>query len=85
MLSQKPKEKQKQKLLRKASQNSLPVKAILEINKPSTSSHTDTQSPDLQNDLQISPEVIQPEKTSNYDHPDTVPDGDNREYIKNQE
>ena len=51
MPSQKRKEKQKQKLLQKASQNCVSIKAIFERNEPSTSSHTDTHSPSLQNDL----------------------------------
>ena len=33
--------------LRRASENFLPIKTIFERNEPSTSSHTDTQSPDL--------------------------------------
>ena len=54
MPSQKRKEKQKQKLLQKASQNCFSVKAIFERDEPSSSSHTDIHSPDLQNDLQVS-------------------------------
>ena len=50
MSSQKRKEKQKQKLLQKASQNYLSIKAIFGRNEPSTSYHTGTHSPDLQND-----------------------------------
>ena len=65
MRSQERKEKQKETLLRKASQNCLPIKAIFEGNKPSTSSHMDTHSPDLQNDLQVSLEIIQPQEMSN--------------------
>ena len=53
MPSQRHKEKQKQKLLQKASQNRLSIKAIFERSEPSTSSHMDTHSPDLQNDLKI--------------------------------
>ena len=53
MPSQKRKEKEKQKLLQKASQNCLSIKAIFERNKPTTSSHTITHSRDLQNDLQF--------------------------------
>ena len=53
MASQKRKEKQKQKLLQKASQNCLSIKIIFERNEPSASSHTDTHSPDLRNDLQV--------------------------------
>ena len=49
MRSQKRKEKQKQKLLQKASQNCLSIKAIFERNEPYTTSHTDTHSLDLQN------------------------------------
>ena len=75
---QKRKEKQKQKLLPKAGQICLSVKAIFERNKPSTSSHTD-----LQNDLHVSPEIIQPEETSNYEYPDKVPSENNCEHIKN--
>ena len=50
MLSQrrKKKKKQKQKLLQKASQNCLSIKAIFQRNEPSTSSHTNTNSPDSQ-------------------------------------
>ena len=70
MPSQRHKEKQKQKLLQKASQNRLSIKAIFERSEPSTSSHTDTHSPDLQNDLQISPEIIQSKKISNYNQPE---------------
>ena len=51
MPSQRRKEKQTQKLLQKGSQNCLSIKAIFEKNEPSTSSHTDTHSPDLQNNL----------------------------------
>ena len=83
MPSQKRKEKQKQKLLQKASQNCLSIKTIFERNEPSTSSHTDTHSPDLRNDLQVSHEIIQPEETSYYDHPDNEPNENNREQIKN--
>ena len=43
----------------------------------------DTHSPDLQNDLQVSPEIIQAEETSNYDHPDNKPNENNSEHIKN--
>ena len=81
--SQKRKEKQKQKLLQKASRKCLSIKAIFERNEPSTSSHTDTHSRDLQNDLQVSHEIIQPEETSNYDHSDNEPNGNNRQHIKN--
>ena len=80
MPSQKRKEKQKQKLLQKASQNCLSIKAIFERNEPSASSHTDTHSPDLRNDSQVSPEIIQPEETSNYNHPDNVPNENNHEH-----
>ena len=69
--------------MQKTSQNCLSIKAILDRNEPSTSSHTDTHSPDLQNDLQVSPEIIQPEETSNYDHLDNEPNEINREHIKN--
>ena len=65
MPSQERKEKQKQKLLRKASQNCLSINAIFERNEPSTSSHADTHSLDLQNDLQLSPEIIPLEEASN--------------------
>ena len=54
MPSQKRKKKQKQKLLQKASPDCLSVKAIFERNEPSTSSHTDTHSTDLQSNLQVS-------------------------------
>ena len=80
---QKHKEKQKQKLVHKASQNCLSIKAIFERNEPSASSHMDIHSPDLQNDLHVSPEIIQPEETSNYDHPGNEPNENNREHIKN--
>ena len=83
MPTQKRKEKQKQKLLQKASQNCLSIKTVFERNEPSTSSHRDTHSPDLRNDLQVSHEIIQPEETSNYDHPDNEPNENNREHIKN--
>ena len=83
MPPQKRKEKQKQKLLQKPSQNYLSIKAIFEGNEPSTSSHTDTYLHDLQNDLQVSPEIIQPEETSNYNHPYNEPNKNNREHIKN--
>ena len=43
----------------------------------------DTHSPDLQNDLQVSPEIIQAEETSNYDHPDSKPNENNSKHIKN--
>ena len=65
------------------SQNCLSIKAIFERNETSTSSHTDTYSPDLQNDLQVSPEIIQPKETFNYDHRDNEPNENNREGIKN--
>ena len=60
----------------------LSIEAILERNEPSTSSHMDTHSPDLQNDLQISPEIIQLKKTSNYDQPDNVTNENNCGHIK---
>ena len=84
MSSQKHKGKQKQKLLQKASRNYLSIKAIFERNEPSTSSHTDTHSLDLQSDWQVSPEIIQPEETSNHNHPNNVPNENNHEYIKIQ-
>ena len=56
---------------------------MFERNEPTTSSHTITHSRDLQNDLQVSPEIIQPEEISNYDHHDNVPNENNRERIKN--
>ena len=65
MPSQERKEKQKQKLLQKASLNFLSINAIFERNEPSTSFHTDTHSLDLQNDLQLSPEIIPLEEASN--------------------
>ena len=55
----------------------------MERNEPTTSSHTITHSPDLQNDLQVSPEIIQPEELPNYHHHDNVPNENNRERIKN--
>ena len=58
-------------------------KAIFERNEPYASSHMETHSPDLQNDLQVSPEIIQLEETSNYFPPDKVPNENNREHIKN--
>ena len=81
MPSQEHKEEQ-QKLLQKASQNCLSLKTIFDRNEPSTNSHTDTHSPDLQNDWPVSPEIIQPEETSNYNYPDNVPKQSNREHIK---
>ena len=42
----------------------------------------DTQSADLQNHLQFSPEIIQTEETYSQDHPDNVPNENNREHIK---
>ena len=69
--------------MQKASQNCLSIKAIFERNEPTTSSHTITHSPDLQNDLQVSPEIIQPEETSNYDHHNNVPNENSRERTKN--
>ena len=65
MASQRHKEKQKQKLLQKASQNFLSAKAIFERNEPSTIYYKDFHSLDLQNDLQILPETIQPKERSN--------------------
>ena len=59
------------------------IEAIFERNEPSTSSHTDTQSPDLQNDLHVSHEINQPEETSIYDHPYNDPSENNREHVKN--
>ena len=59
------------------------IKAIFERNEPTAKSHTITHSPDLQNDLQASPEIIQPEETTNYYHHDNVPNENNREHIKN--
>ena len=81
MPSQKRKERQKQNLLQKASRNCLSIKAIFERNETSTSSHTNTHSSDLQNDLQVSPEIIQFEERYNYGHPDNVPNENNREHI----
>ena len=78
---QKEKQKQKQKLLQKASQNFLSVKNVFERNELSTRSHTDIQSADLQNDIQLSPEIIQTEETSKYDHLDNVPNENNRKDI----
>ena len=69
--------REKQKLL-----HCLSTKAIFERKEPTTSSHTITHSLDLQNDLQVSPEIIQPEETSNYDHHDNVLNENNRERIK---
>lgn len=43
----------------------------------------DTQSPDLQNDLQVPSETIQPEKASNYNYPDNLPNENNLKHIKN--
>ena len=83
MPSQKRKKQEKQKLLQKASQKFLSVYAIFESNEPTSSSHTITHSPDLQNDLQVSPEIIQLEETCNYDHHDNLPNENNRESIKN--
>ena len=68
--------------MQKASQNCLSIKAIFERNEPSTSSHTDRHSPDLENDSQVSPEIIKLERTSNYDHHDNVRNENNRERIK---
>ena len=65
MASQRHKEKQKKKLLQKASQNFLSAKAIFERNEPSTIYYKDFHSLDLQNDLQILPETIQPKERSN--------------------
>ena len=69
--------------IQKASQNCLSIKAIFERNEPTTSSRTITHSPDLQNDLQVSPEIIQPEELPNYHHHDNVRNENNRERIKN--
>ena len=65
MASQRHKEKQKKKLLQKASQNFLSAKAIFERIEPSTIYYKDFHSLDLQNDLQILPETIQPKERSN--------------------
>ena len=65
MASQRHKEKQEKKLLQKASQNFLSAKAIFERNEPSTIYYKDFHSLDLQNDLQILPETIQPKERSN--------------------
>ena len=65
MALQRHKEKQKKKLLQKASQNFLSAKAIFERNEPSTIYYKDFHSLDLQNDLQILPETIQPKERSN--------------------
>ena len=78
MPSQKRKGKEKQKLLQKASQNCLSIKAIFERNEPTTSFRMNTHSPDLENDLQVSPEI-----TSNCDNHDNVPNENNRQRIKN--
>ena len=43
----------------------------------------DTHSPDLQNDLQVSHEIIQPEEISIYDNPYNEPNENNSEHIKN--
>ena len=67
-------------MLLKASQNCLWIKTVLERNEPSISSHTNTQSADLQKDLQVSLEVIQYEETSNYYHPENVPNENNSKY-----
>ena len=82
MPSQERKEEQ-QKLLQKESQNCLSIKISFDRNEPSTNSHTNTHSLDLQNDLLVSPEIIQPEETSNYNHPNSVPNESNGEHIKN--
>ena len=74
---------QKQKLLQKASLNCLPIKTFFERNKPSASSHMDTHSSDLRNDLQVLYENIKPKETSNYDHPDNEQNENNQEDIKN--
>ena len=70
MPSQKRKEKQIQKLLQEASQNYLSIIKLF------------LRAPDLQNDLQVSPETIQPVETSDHDHPDSIPNENNREHIK---
>ena len=75
---EKRKEKEKQKLLQKASQNCLSIKAIFERNEPTTSSHMITHSPDLENNLQVSPEI-----TSSHDNHDNLPNENNRERIRN--
>ena len=75
---EKRKEKKKQKLLQKASQNFLSIKAIFERNEPTTSSHMITHSPDLENNLQVSPEI-----TSSHDNHDNLPNENNRERIRN--
>ena len=75
---EKRKENEKQKLLQKPSQNCLSVKAIFERNEPTTSSHMITHSPDLENNLQVSPEI-----TSSHDNHDNLPNENNRERIKN--
>ena len=43
----------------------------------------DTRSAYLQNDIQVSSEIIQPKKTSNYDYRDNIPNENNCEHIKN--
>ena len=53
-------------------------KAIFERNEPTTSSHMITHSPDLENNLQVSPEI-----TSSHDKHDNLPNENNRERIKN--
>ena len=75
---QKCKEKEKQTVTKSKSKLS-----VFERNEPSTSSHMITHSPDLQNDLKDSPEIIQLEETSNYNHHGNIPNENNGECIKN--
>ena len=75
---QKCKEKEKQTVTKSKSKLS-----VFERNEPSTSSHMITHSPDLQNDLKDSPEIIQPEETSNYNHHGNITNENNGECIKN--
>ena len=77
MPSEERKGKEKQKLLQKSSQNYLSNKVIFQRNEPPTNFHKDTYSLDLQNNLQVSLEVIQPEETSNYEQPVNGPNENN--------
>ena len=76
MLSQKRKKKTETKTATKSESDCLWIKTIFEKNEPSTN----TQSADLQKDLRVSLEIIQSEETSNYYHPDNVPNENNSEY-----
>ena len=73
----KTKRKSETKTATKSESNCLWIKTIFEKNEPSTSPHTNTQSA---KSTVISLEIIQSEETSNYYHPNNLPNENNSGY-----